>query len=298
MVTAIAETIRACTADEGQSLDSLLTLSHFILSDMEGFLPGFAGDVTLDSINPGAGGLEGIDFLEKEHINEEFGKLMKEWSERKQNEIKSWLSRKPTEKQMLFRFYKVMEAYLLRDEHQKLRESLLFFKTEDGDLINLLTWQPFSLADAEHFLCKLNVTVISSTATRTISESKGHWEKHCHPVPGNPPFVKWLEKPFLFVRSAFYHLFQTGWIQQHASQKLEYYHSYYTDDNGAHEQAQLEDLLEANERAQLDDLLELNHPEKNADSVAEEHNTSGSNAPAGNRQLDQTIPLPPSRVAV
>jgi len=215
---------------------------------LEGFLPDFLGEVGLDSIEPGFGGEEGLTFLDKDDLEARFQQLCED-----NPEFVAKLSPPNKLKQCLHKFHVVLRDFLLRDENAGCRHALLFFKSSDGNLINLVSFQAFSLSDSEHFICKLDITVTMSTSSRTISENKHCWEKHCHPVPGNPEYLKWLEGPFLLVRQSCYALHANGWLKAHASEQLQYFSSFYMDDVDATDDAHIGIVENADDEDSSDD---------------------------------------------
>ena len=199
--------------------DKCQKIAHFILADIEGIFPLFAGDVTLESVKMGHGGINGLDFFRPDRTP----------GHAKQNGLKTVEAR---QLDRLQGFYEEMRSLLVQksERAKHTRRTLLLVLSKDNKLINLVSLREFSFIDAEHYLCKLYVTIISSTSTRTISQKKRNHEIHCHPVPNNPQWIRQHEIAFMYVRRACFDLHQQSLLSTSAMNQLKYLNGRHTDE--------------------------------------------------------------------
>jgi len=219
---AIRDAIAKAITDAGEVLqlgdDNCQKIAHFILADIEGIFPAFAGDVTLESVKMGHGGNCGLDFFKRNSPTS------------KQSGLNTVGARRL---ERLQGFYNEMKAHLLQKNNKAkyTRSTLLLVLSEDNKLVNLVSLREFSLIDAEHCLCKLYVTIISCTSSRTIAIRKRNHEIHCHPVPGNPEWIRQHNKAFLHVRNACYNLHNDSFLSVSAVNQLRYLNGRHTHEN-------------------------------------------------------------------
>jgi len=219
----IRDTISKALSDACEELqlgnDKCQKIAHFMLANIEGIFPSFAGDVTLESVKMGHGGINGLDFFRPNCTH----------GPAKQSGLKTVEARQLDRLQS---FYEEMQSLLVQksERAKHTRRTLLLVLSKDNKLINLVSLREFSFIDAEHYLCKLHVTIISSTSTRTISQKKRNHEIHCHPVPNNPQWIRQHEIAFMHVRRACFYLHQQSLLSTSAINQLKYLYGRHTDE--------------------------------------------------------------------
>ena len=188
-----------------QMEDSAFFLGHQIVADFESYLPGIAGEVTLDSVHFGHGGKEGIDII---HFND--GALKKNKTSPRQREKRPLKLHNEMVKHFLDSACKdELEAMgLVKMNYEDYTEEMMknnsvwthsvwghlsgkspFVASPPGVRINkkkeTLVWtgsfRSFELTDTEHFLCKLYLICVHSGASRTLTNTPFCGSPFTHP---------------------------------------------------------------------------------------------------------------------
>jgi hypothetical protein len=146
----------------------LKRLIHQVVLDVEGFFLDFAGPVTVDSVFPGSGGLEGLASITIDdplptqiNVNKRSPTVVKQ-------RLGCLLDK-------MLSFFKSPTRHLIR--------KIMGLEIDNKDVLRwVVTGREFNLCDVEHFCCKLYITGINSHASRTISETP-----HCCKLYSWPP---------------------------------------------------------------------------------------------------------------
>ena len=137
-----------------------------VLSDVEVVFLGAFGVIEQDTVALGVGGEHGLECIN----------LNGHWSK--------------TER--FLEFHRQLVAFLTDDARE---EAFLtgcgWMRNSDGNLESLFSGRLFSLADTEHILCKVWLTVVHSSTCRNITFSKEAKSDHTHPLPRE---MEWEEK--------------------------------------------------------------------------------------------------------
>ena len=144
-----------------ESCAKLLLILHQAIADVEGFLPGFAGEVTLLSVSCGYGSQFGL---------------------RTMFNIKSSFSDNSKYLQLLEKLHTRILDLLGKLSRTKLL-CLGYVKTKDGKILSLFNGREYSYTDTEHWCCKLYLQTMMSHASRTISDSQNTSVHHAWPLP-------------------------------------------------------------------------------------------------------------------
>ena len=162
---AMKRKIMECIAECGdlQQPDDLGFVSHKVLADLETAFLGVVGEVTLDSIDLGWGSKRGLDCL-------------------KFPELPGGNS---TEERLMA-FHDFLIGYLKQQEHEQLANACGYeiFLDSNGNrqIRSRFSHREFSLADTEHFLCKIWLAILHSHASRNIAANKKVSVAHCQPL--------------------------------------------------------------------------------------------------------------------
>ena len=135
---------------------SLYKLFHQVVLDVEGYLPGFAGAVTVESVFPGSGGLEGLASIHFDDICD--------------GDINANKRADDVVKKRLQEMHRQFLTYFGSRERELHRRVAGLFIDDTKSLRWTTTGRMFDLCDVEHFCCKLYIVCMNSHPSRTISE--------------------------------------------------------------------------------------------------------------------------------
>jgi hypothetical protein len=160
MGKAFAACIEGCgNPDDAQ----LMQIMHQTISDVERFLPDFAGEVTIESIATGYGSQFGLRVL---------------FSKNSGMDDKKYLY-------LLKVFHEELTAAM-----QALGDTALFClgykKNDDGTIVSVFNGRKRSYTDTEHLCCKLYISIVLTHPSRTVSDSPNTHSHFAWPLPPHP----------------------------------------------------------------------------------------------------------------
>ena len=187
---------------------------HQVMADVESIFPGFAGDVTINSVGLAYGAKFGIGVMTRvkkgrktmtarlQDIHNDFHEAMIEATE------------------------DALSCMGYERKHQD-REG-----DADGAvlIVSVMTGREFSYTDTEHVSCKVYICIIHSHSTRTISDQPYCHNPHSWPLPGDYSWTTSLEPFFKKIRDSFVKLnaaTEGKYLEDHYPPQLHYYKSFY-----------------------------------------------------------------------
>ena len=187
---------------------------HQVIADVESIFPGFAGDVTINSVGLAFGAKFGIGVMTRtrrgrrtisarlQDIHSEFKEALMEATE---------------------------DALSCMGYERKFQD----VEENCGDvvvIVSVMTGREFSYTDTEHVSCKVYICIIHSHSTRTISDQPYCHNPHSWPLPGDYSWTTPLEPFFQNIRDSFIKLNVSSegkYLEDHYPSQLHYYRSFY-----------------------------------------------------------------------
>ena len=174
LVQLLAKSITVCVGI--QSSQKQLFLAHKAVADVEAVFPGFAGEVTVDSVHLGPGSTHGLDSIIDTYFEEETA--LKDTST-------AFLNRMDKFKWVHQNFMKQM-VKLNKDQLEACGFERHQHHQGSTCIVSIKTWREFSMTDTEHILCKLWLSMMATHASRNVSGYAQSWKEYCW--PGRPDF--------------------------------------------------------------------------------------------------------------
>ena len=137
-------------------------LAGQVVADFESFAPGFAGEVTVDSVPLGYGAKQGLDALEFQGACHNVNR------------------HRP--KNRLSRFCYLHKHVVGELKAQGKIRDVLGLILIGGKLLWEHNNLEYSFVDTEHFCCKIAVMLLACTASRTLAENQSVGSNYTHPV--------------------------------------------------------------------------------------------------------------------
>jgi len=198
----LAKGVADCSPLKAGGKDLSFILHHNI-ADVESMIPGFAGEVTLDSVGLGFGSTFGIKILTK-HITTRM---------------------KAIDRLQLIHneFFQDLLATIKTDPHgghtcHHLEAMGYTYDPEQKKIFSLFNGREFSLTDTEHVCCKLYVVIAISGPTRTGSEQPCAHNSHCWPLPCDYSWVEPIQRCFRKMKEAYQKLPRDYLFQNYPAQ--------------------------------------------------------------------------------
>ena len=184
----IASAIASCS-DLSPSASNLKFLSHQAIGDVEASIPGFAGEVTPDSVAPAFGGDFGLRIC---------------------NRGMQELKKKTKSQRNVGSAFCNMLVFVHGESEVRMKEDVLedpaflalqgYGLSVEGHLIDLRTGDFYTYSHTEHRCCKGYICCARAHSSRTGSEQPDNTSLCCHPVPGYPDELKFLEADNAFFK--------------------------------------------------------------------------------------------------
>ena len=157
----LCQMIRICGDARGGRIGFIASK---IISDVEAVFPGVFGRVTIESVVLGFGGTNGIDCIA---LPSDAGDKLRRRDERFVN------------------FHQWMQTFFMGAK-EEIRRGSGWKLSNEGDngnvLVSVFTGREFSLADTEHILCKIWLTLVHSHASRNLTFEKEASSYFCYPL--------------------------------------------------------------------------------------------------------------------
>lgn len=226
-------------AEDIQPGKPLQFIVHQALADVESAFPGFAGEVTYQSLGLGHGSENGLKImkrmLRKAAPNEEKTNMKRKSEQEAFEELHCAI---------ITQMRKMLE-YVYETSGVKGVDVLLLAGWRwDGttfEFVSVLTGRCFSMSDTEHLCCKVYICVVIAHSSRTISKTPHCYAQHCWPVPTEQHWAASTEHAFAAIREL-YHTFPKGFFKDIYPQQLNYFKAVYLEsssDYAVNEAAQM-----------------------------------------------------------
>ncbi|CAB9523387.1 expressed unknown protein [Seminavis robusta] len=144
-----------------------------IVGDVESTIPGFAGEVTLDSVHPAWGGKFGLS-----RFDVRSGKSFAKRLEFVYQGAKNARNKLCTSDLLTNLIELVLQGYVPIEEPVTVYDEAVHF-------INLRTGEPYNYKGTEHEGCKGGTGIAQAHTTRTVSRQRVQTKLCTHPVPGS-----------------------------------------------------------------------------------------------------------------
>ena len=154
-----------------------LFLSHKVVADIECVFPEFVGEVTVDSVFLGNGSLNGLKSVIETHFDNDVGGGRTQAASSMEEKF-AWVH-----KELALQMQKLCDDEL----------ACCGFTRCKGKIVSTISLRPFSPTDTEHVLCKTWLCMMTTHASRNISNKPTTFKEYCWPARIRDGKLTWWE---------------------------------------------------------------------------------------------------------